>query len=58
MGHTNSIKIETLKYIKDKFSNTKIAFWYEDSINKKGPDFNSNKQFLEKYKDDQIVLTK
>ncbi len=59
LGHTNSIKIETLKYIKDKFSNTKIAFWYEDSVNKKGPDFNKNKQFLEKYKDyvDQYFVT-
>jgi len=59
LGHTNSIKIETLKYIKDKFSNTKIAFWYEDSVNKKGPDFNKNKQFLEKYKDyvDQFFVT-
>jgi glycosyltransferase involved in cell wall biosynthesis len=59
LGHTNSIKKETLKYIKDKFSNTKIAFWYEDSINKKGPDFNRNKQFIEKYKDyvDQYFVT-
>ena len=59
LGHTNSIKKETLKYIKDKFTNTKIAFWYEDSINKKGPDFNKNKQFIENYKDyvDQFFLT-
>jgi glycosyltransferase involved in cell wall biosynthesis len=59
LGHTNSIKKETLKYIKDKFSNIKIAFWYEDSVNKKGPDFNKNKQFIEKYKDyvDQYFIT-
>jgi glycosyltransferase involved in cell wall biosynthesis len=59
LGHTNSIKKETLKYIKDKFSNIKIAFWYEDSINKKGPDYNKNKQFIEKYKDlvDQFFVT-
>jgi len=59
LGHTNSIKKETLKYIKDKFSNIKIAFWYEDSVNKKGPDFNKNKQFIEKYKDyvDQYFVT-
>jgi glycosyltransferase involved in cell wall biosynthesis len=59
LGHTNTIKIETIEYIKDKFSNTKIAFWYEDSINKKGPDFNKNKQFIEKYKDyiDQYFVT-
>jgi len=59
LGHTNSIKKETLKYIKDKFSNIKVAFWYEDSVNKKGPDFNKNKQFIEKYKDyvDQYFVT-
>jgi len=59
LGHTNSIKKETLKYIRDKFSNIKIAFWYEDSVNKKGPDFNKNKQFIEKYKDyvDQYFVT-
>jgi len=59
LGHTNSIKKETIKYIKDKFSNIKIAYWYEDSINKKGPDFNKNKQFIEKYKDyvDQYFVT-
>jgi glycosyltransferase involved in cell wall biosynthesis len=59
LGHTNSLKIETLKNIKDKFTDTKIAFWYEDSINKNGPDYNKNKQFIEKYKDyvDQFFVT-
>ena len=59
LGHTNSIKTETLKNIKDKFTNIKIAFWYEDSINKNGPDYNKNKQFIEKYKDyvDQYFVT-
>ena len=59
LGHTNSLKTETLKNIKDKFTNIKIAFWYEDSINKNGPDFNKNKQFFEKYKDyvDQFFVT-
>ena len=51
LGHTNSLKVETLKNIKEKFSETKFAFWYEDSINKKGPDFVKNKIFIEKYKD-------
>ena len=51
LGHTNSLKIETLKNIKDKFTDIKIAFWYEDSINKNGPDYIKNKQFIEKYKD-------
>ena len=59
LGHTNSIQVETLKNIKDKFSDTKFAFWYEDSVNKKGPDFNKNKIFIEKYKDyiDNFFIT-
>ncbi|CAN1598522.1 GT4_PimA-like domain containing protein [Candidatus Pelagibacterales bacterium] len=59
LGHTNSLQIETLKNIKDKFTDIKIAFWYEDSINKNGPDYNKNKQFIEKYKDyvDQYFVT-
>ena len=59
LGHTNSLETETLKIIKDKFSHIKIAFWYEDSINKKGPDYNKNKKFIEKYKDyvDQYFVT-
>jgi len=59
LGHTNSLKIETLKIIKDKFTDIKIAFWYEDSINMNGPDYNKNKQFIEKYKDyvDQYFVT-
>jgi glycosyltransferase involved in cell wall biosynthesis len=59
LGHTNSLKIETLKNIKDKFSDIKIAFWYEDSINKNGPDYIKNKTFVEKYKNyvDQYFIT-
>jgi glycosyltransferase involved in cell wall biosynthesis len=59
LGHTNSLKTETLKIIKDKFSDIKIAFWYEDSINKKGPDYIKNKTFIEKYKNyvDQYFIT-
>jgi len=59
LGHTNSLKTETLKSIKDKFSDIKIAFWYEDSINKKGPDYDKNKEFIEKYKNyvDQYFVT-
>ena len=59
LGHTNSLKTETLKNIKDKFSEIKIAFWYEDSINKNGPDFIKNKNFIEKYQNyvDQFFVT-
>jgi len=59
LGHTNSLKTETLKNIKDKFSEIKIAFWYEDSINKNGPDYIKNKNFIEKYQNyvDQFFVT-
>jgi glycosyltransferase involved in cell wall biosynthesis len=59
LGHTNSLKIETLKNIKDKFSEIKIGFWYEDSINKRGPDYIKNKNFIEKYQNyvDQYFIT-
>jgi glycosyltransferase involved in cell wall biosynthesis len=59
LGHTNSLKTETLKTIKDTFTDIKIAFWYEDSINRDGPDFNKNKKFIEKYIDyvDQYFVT-
>ena len=59
LGHTNTLKTETLKNIKDKFSEIKIAFWYEDSINKRGPDYIRNKNFIEKYQSyvDQYFIT-
>ena len=50
LGHTNSIKLETLEIVKKVSPETKISFWYEDSINKLGPDFFQNKLFVEKYK--------
>ena len=59
LGHTNSLKTETLQNIKNKFPYIKIAFWYEDSINSRGPDYYKNKNFIEKYKDyvDQYFVT-
>jgi glycosyltransferase involved in cell wall biosynthesis len=50
LGHTNSIKLETLEIVKEVSPETKISFWYEDSINKLGPDYYQNKFFVEKYK--------
>jgi glycosyltransferase involved in cell wall biosynthesis len=50
LGHTNSIKLETLEIVKKVSPETKISFWYEDSINKLGPDYFQNKLFVEKYK--------
>jgi glycosyltransferase involved in cell wall biosynthesis len=59
LGHTNSIKLETLEIIKKVSPETKISFWYEDSVNKLGPDFLKNKLFVEKYKKlvDQFFIT-
>ena len=59
LGHTNSIKIETLNIIKNSYPDIRIAFWYEDSINIKGPDYIKNKTFIEKYKNyvDQYFVT-
>lgn len=50
LGHTNSIKLETLEIVKKTNPEIKISFWYEDSINKLGPDYFKNKLFIEKYK--------
>jgi glycosyltransferase involved in cell wall biosynthesis len=49
LGHTNSINLETLEIVKKVSPETKISFWYEDSINKLGPDYFENKLFIEKY---------
>jgi glycosyltransferase involved in cell wall biosynthesis len=49
LGHTNSIKLDTLEIIKKVSPEIKISFWYEDSINKLGPDYYQNKLFIEKY---------
>jgi hypothetical protein len=50
LGHTNSVKLETLEIVKKVSPETKISFWYEDSINRLGPDYFQNKLFIEKYK--------
>jgi len=59
LGHTNSLEAKTLKIIKDIYPDLKIAFWYEDSINKRGPDYIRNKNYIEKYKNyvDQYFIT-
>ena len=59
LGHTNSISIQALQSVKETNLNMKIAFWYEDSINKKGPDYLKNKSFIEKYSSivDQFFIT-
>ena len=50
LGHTNLLSLSLLEQIKLSNPSLRIAFWYEDSVNKNGPDFNKNISFLEKYK--------
>ena len=59
LGHTNSVKLETLEIVKKVSPETKISFWYEDSINRLGPDYFQNKLFIEKYKNvtDEYFIT-
>ena len=49
LGHTNSLETETLYKAKNIIPDLRIAFWYEDSISPSGPDYYSNKKFIEKY---------
>jgi hypothetical protein len=49
LGHTNSLEEKTLEIIKEINPKIKISFWYEDIINKTGPDYEKNRKFTEKY---------
>lgn len=49
LGHTNSLEEKTLEIIKEINPKIKISFWYEDIINKTGPDYKKNRTFTEKY---------
>ncbi len=44
LGHADLISQETLGDLKDKFPNLKIAQWFLDPLNVKGPDYNKNKK--------------
>ncbi len=44
LGHADSIYPQTLRNLKKNYPNLKIAQWFLDPLNKKGPDFNKNKQ--------------
>ena len=59
LGHTNLLSLSLLEKIKLSNPSLRIAFWYEDSVNKNGPDFIKNISFLEKYKSvvDQYFIT-
>jgi glycosyltransferase involved in cell wall biosynthesis len=42
LGHADSLRIETIDYIKSK--NTKIAQWFLDPVGKNSPDYEKNKK--------------
>ena len=44
LGHADSIFPQTLKDLKKSYPKLKIAQWFLDPLNKKGPDFQKNKQ--------------
>ena len=44
LGHADSIYPQTLKDLKKNYPSLKIAQWFLDPLNRKGPDFNKNKQ--------------
>ena len=49
-GHADKISNETIINIKKKYPNIKLAQWFLDPLNIKGPDFIKNKnRFLEKF---------
>jgi len=49
IGHSNKLSVQTLNILKNKNKNLILSFWYEDSINSSGPDYESNKKFVENY---------
>ncbi len=60
LGHADSIFPQTLRNLKKNYPNLKIAQWFLDPLNKKGPDFIKNKQrILNKidYVDENFLTT-
>ena len=51
LGHADSVKIETLEYLKLQNRNLKISQWFLDPLSKNGPDYLYNKKrILDKIK--------
>ena len=51
LGHADSVKLETLRYLKNKNKNLKISQWFLDPLSKNGPDYSNNKKrILDKIK--------
>ena len=44
LGHADAISESVLSELKDDYPNLKIAQWFLDPLNKKGPDYNQNKK--------------
>ncbi len=42
-GHADLVSPQTLSELKDDYPNLKMSQWFLDPLNKKGPDFNRNK---------------
>ena len=60
MGHADSVKTETLDYLRNKNKNLKICQWFLDPITKYGPDYVNNKNRLlksEKFIDANFLTT-
>ena len=60
MGHADSVKIETLEYLKNKNKHMRISQWFLDPISKFGPDYINNKKRLLKFQniiDSNFVTT-
>ncbi len=60
LGHADSIYAETLNDLKEDYPSLKIAQWFLDPLNKKGPDYQRNKsRILDKidYTDTNFLTT-
>ena len=44
LGHADMISVDVLSSLKEEYSNLKIAQWFLDPLNYKGPDFEKNKK--------------
>ena len=44
LGHADSVKLDTLKYLKKKNKNLRISQWFLDPLSRNGPDYLNNKK--------------
>jgi glycosyltransferase involved in cell wall biosynthesis len=44
LGHADSVKLETLRSLKNKNNNLKISQWFLDPLSRNGPDYLNNKK--------------